>query len=57
MLLTSTERQGGYDGVDTPKDMDQGAIHPSELPRGSGGHACAKGARGAVDGIVRPCWW
>ena len=54
MLEEDTERQGEYDGVDAPKDMGEGAIHPSEW---QGGSARAKGAGETADGIVLPrCW-
>ena len=49
--------QGERDGVGTPKDLGEGTIHPSERPGGSRGNTRAKGARGAVDGLVIPfCW-
>ena len=51
MLAEDMELQGEYDGVDAPKDMGEGAIHPSEQQDGA---ACAKGAREAADGIVLP---
>ena len=48
-----TKLQGEYDGVDTPKDMGEGAIHPSER---QGGAARAKGAGETADGILLPRW-
>jgi hypothetical protein len=53
MLAEDTELQGEYDGVDAPKDMGKGAIHPFEQ---QGGAARAKGAKETADGIVLLRW-
>ena len=53
MLAEDTELQGEYYGVDTPKDIGEGAIHPFER---QGGAACAKGAGETTDGIVLLHW-
>ena len=53
MLAEDMAQQGEYDGVDAPKEMGEGAIHPSER---HGGATCAKGGEMAK-GIVLPrCW-
>ncbi len=57
MLPKGTEQQGEYNGVESPKNMGKSAIHPFEHPRGSGGHASAKGTGGAANGIVLPNRW
>jgi hypothetical protein len=54
MLAEDTAQRGEYDGVDAPKEMGEGAIHPSER---HGGAACAKGVGETAEGIVLPrCW-
>ena len=54
MLVEDTALQGEYDGVESPEDMGEGAIHPSKR---HGGAACAKGVRETAEGIVLPrCW-
>jgi hypothetical protein len=54
MLVEDTALRGEYDGVDTPKDLGEGAIHPSTL---HGGATCAKGIGETAEGIVLPrCW-
>ena len=48
MLPKDTELRGEYDGIDSPKDMGEGAIFPTERPNGSlysGGSARARGTR------------
>ncbi len=51
MLVEDTALRGEYDGVDTPKDMGEGAIHPFER---HGGAACAKGVEEMAKNIVFP---
>ena len=46
MLVEDTALQGEYDGVDFPKDIGEGAIHPSKR---HGGAACAKGVGETAD--------
>ena len=53
MLAEDTELRGEYDGIDAPKDMGEGAIHPFER---QGGAARAKGAGETADGVVLPHW-
>ena len=53
MLAEDTELRGEYDGVADPKDMGEGAIHPSKW---QGGAARAKGAGETADGIALPHW-
>ncbi len=54
MLAEDTALRGEYDGVDAPKEMGEGAIHPSEQ---HGGAACAKSVGETAKGIVLPrCW-
>jgi hypothetical protein len=54
MLVEDTALQGEYDGVDAPKYMGEGGIHPSER---HGGAARSKGIRETAEGIVLPRWW
>jgi len=54
MLVEDTALRGEYDGVGAPKDMGEGAIHPSEQ---HGGAARAKGIREMAEGIMLLHWW
>ena len=54
MLVEDMALRGEYDGVDAPKDMGEGAIHPSEW---HGGATRAKGIGETAKGIVLPRWW
>ena len=54
MLVEDMALREEYDGVDAPKDMGEGANHPSEW---HGGAARAKYIGETAKGIVLPRWW